>query len=67
MNWVSGADLVAAVSEAGGLGTLGPNSGADDITADVELTGERMRAQIRKVRNLTKARFAVNKHKHEEE
>jgi enoyl-[acyl-carrier protein] reductase II len=60
MNWVSGADLVAAVSNAGGLGTLGPNSGADSITADVELTGERMRDQIKKVRRLTGAPFAVN-------
>ena len=60
MNWVSGADLVAAVSEAGGLGTLGPNSGAKKITPDVELTGERMRDQIRKVRGLTRAPFAVN-------
>jgi enoyl-[acyl-carrier protein] reductase II len=60
MNWVSGADLVAAVSEAGGLGTLGPNSGAKKITPDVELTGERMRDQIRKVRGLTQAPFAVN-------
>ena len=60
MNWVSGADLVAAVSEAGGLGTLGPNSGAKKITPDVELTGERMREQIRKVRSLTRAPFAVN-------
>jgi enoyl-[acyl-carrier protein] reductase II len=60
MNWVSGADLVAAVSEAGGLGTLGPNSGAKKITPDVELTGERMRDQIRKVRGLTEAPFAVN-------
>jgi enoyl-[acyl-carrier protein] reductase II len=60
MNWVSGADLVAAVSNAGGLGTLGPNSGAEKITADVEITGERMRQQIRKVRSLTQAPFAVN-------
>ena len=60
MNWVSGADLVAAVSEAGGLGSLGPNSGADSITPDVELTGERMRNQIRKVKSLTQAPFAVN-------
>ena len=52
MNWVSGADLVAAVSNAGGLGTLGPNSGAKDITWDVELTAERMRDQIRMVRSL---------------
>ena len=60
MNWVSGAELVAAVSNAGGLGTLGPNSGADEITADVQLTGERMRDQIRAVRALTASPFAVN-------
>jgi enoyl-[acyl-carrier protein] reductase II len=60
MNWVSGADLVAAVSNAGGLGTLGPNSGAKDITSDIEITGKRMRDQIRKVRSLTPAPFAVN-------
>jgi len=60
MNWVSGAALAAAVSEAGGLGTLGPNAGAEDITTDVDLTGERTRAQIRKVRSLTRAPFAVN-------
>ena len=60
MNWVSGADLAAAVSNAGGLGTLGPNCGADTITTDVTLTGERMRAQIKKVRRLSRAPFAVN-------
>ena len=50
MNWVSGTDLAAAVSNAGGLGTLGPNAGADTITADIELTGQRLRSQIRKVK-----------------
>jgi len=60
MNWVSGADLAAAVSKAGGLGTLGPNAGADSITADVELTGERLRDQIQRVRSLTQKPFAVN-------
>jgi len=60
MNWVSGADLAAAVSNAGGLGTLGPNAGANAVTTDVELTGERLREQIRKVRTLTGAPFAVN-------
>lgn len=60
MNWVSGADLAAAVSNAGGLGTLGPNAGANAITTDVELTGERLREQIKKVRSLTRAPFAVN-------
>ena len=60
MNWVSGAELVAAVSNAGGLGTLGPNAGAKTITQDVGLTGERLRDQIKKVKSLTKAPFAVN-------
>jgi len=60
MNWVSGAELAAAVSKAGGLGTLGPNAGADRIAADVELTGERLREEIRKVRRLTSKPFAVN-------
>jgi len=60
MNWVSGAALAAAVSNAGGLGTLGPNAGADSITADVELTGERLRDQIKKTKSQTKNPFAVN-------
>jgi NAD(P)H-dependent flavin oxidoreductase YrpB (nitropropane dioxygenase family) len=60
MNWVSGARLVAAVSNAGGLGTLGPNAGAKTVTQDVMLTGERLRAQIREVKSLTKNPFAVN-------
>ncbi|MDY6856341.1 MAG: nitronate monooxygenase [Thermodesulfobacteriota bacterium] len=60
MNWVSGADLTAAVSNAGGLGTLGPNTGVDSIIEDVEITGERIRDQIKKVKNLTENPFAVN-------
>ena len=60
MNCVSGADLTAAVSNAGGLGTLGPNTGIDSIVEDVEITGERIRDQIKKVRSLTKKPFAVN-------
>lgn len=60
MNWVSGVDLAAAVSNYGGLGTIGPNAGADDITQDVEETAERYRVQIRKLKNLTQAPYAVN-------
>jgi len=60
MNWVSGADLVAAVSNAGGLGVLGPNAGSKDITRDVELTAERIRGQIRRTKELTKSPFGVN-------
>jgi len=60
MNWVSGAALTAAVSSAGGMGTLGPNAGADKINPDVEATGELTRQQIHKVRSLTDKPFAVN-------
>lgn len=60
MNWVSGPALVAAVSSAGGLGTLGPNAGSSDITHDVEQTGERIRQRIHAIRNVTDSPFAVN-------
>ncbi len=60
MNWITGADLAAAVSNAGGLGTLGPNAGARTLTKDVKETGERLRRQIRKVKTLTNKPFAVN-------
>lgn len=60
MAWVSNAEIVAAVSNAGGLGTLGPNAGARVVTADVAETGERLREQIKRVRELTERPFAVN-------
>jgi len=60
MNWVSGAELVAAVSNAGGLGTLGPNAGSKDKVWDVDETGERFRAQIKKIKGLTSLPFGAN-------
>lgn len=60
MNWATDARLVAAVSEAGGLGTLGPNAGVDTPTSDFKETGERMRRQIHLIRQLTDKPFAVN-------
>jgi enoyl-[acyl-carrier protein] reductase II len=60
MVWISGAELVAAVSNAGGLGIIGPNAGVKTITTDVAETGERLRREIGKVRNLTKKSFGVN-------
>jgi len=60
MAWVSNAEVVAAVSNAGGLGTLGPNAGARVVTTDVAETGKRLRAQIKRVRELTDRPFAVN-------
>ena len=60
MAWITDAVLAAAVSEAGGLGTIGPNAGCTTITPDVGETGERLRDQIRKCKELTDKPFAVN-------
>lgn len=60
MAWVTNAEMVAAISNAGGLGTLGPNAGSSSITRDPNETGERMRAQIKKVKSLTAKPFAIN-------
>lgn len=46
MNWISGADLVAAVSAAGGLGTLCPNAGQKTPCNDEKEVSERLRGQI---------------------
>lgn len=51
MGWVARADLVAAVSEAGGLGVVGAGSTMD---------GEQLRAEIRRVRELTDKPFGVD-------
>jgi enoyl-[acyl-carrier protein] reductase II len=60
MDWITDAGLVAAVSNAGGLGVLGPNAGQRTVTTSVAETGERLREQIRGVRALTTKPFGVN-------
>ncbi len=50
MIWVAGAELAAAVSEAGGLGLIGAGS----------MDGELLAAQIAKLRSLSDAPFGVN-------
>ena len=60
MLWITWAELAAAVSNAGGLGTVGLNSGATAPTKDLDVLGERLRGQIQQVRNLTDKPFAVN-------
>ena len=60
MAWITDAELAAAVSEAGGLGTIGPNAGSRVVTRDIVGTGERLREQIRRCRELTDKPFAVN-------
>ena len=60
MVWLTDAKLAAAVSEAGGLGSLGPNAGQTVVTRDAGETAERMREEIRKVRAATSKPFSVN-------
>lgn len=60
MTWITWAELVAAVSNAGGLGVLGPNAGERTVATDAVETGERLRRQIRKIKSLTKKPFGVN-------
>lgn len=60
MAWITDAGLAAAVSTAGGMGTIGPNAGMKQVTTDVKETGERLREEIRKCRSLTDRPFAVN-------
>ena len=60
MAWITSAQFLAAVSNAGGMGTLGPNGGQSKLTRDPIETAERMRREIRKIRNLTDKPFAVN-------
>ncbi len=60
MSWISDAVLAAAVSEVGGLGVIGPNAGAQTVTADVFETAQRLREQIRKTKSLTQKPFGVN-------
>jgi len=60
MIWIAWAEWGAAVSNAGGLGVIGPNAGETTLTTDVVETGERLRRQIRKVKSLTSKPFGVN-------
>lgn len=60
MAWITSAELVAAVSNAGGLGTLGTNAGQTEVSEDPETVYQRMCAEIIKTRELTDKPFALN-------
>ncbi|MGY3743415.1 NAD(P)H-dependent flavin oxidoreductase [Leuconostoc inhae] len=60
LNWLTNAELVGAVSEAGGLGVLGFNAGQDEILDTPEETKENMRKEIRKVREITNNPIGLN-------
>jgi enoyl-[acyl-carrier protein] reductase II len=58
--WLTDAKLVAAVSEAGCLGVLGPHAGQNSLPKDDVEKAERMREEIRKVKKLTSKPFGIN-------
>ena len=60
MFWLTDAKLVAAVSEAGGLGVLGAHAGQNSLPKDDTERAERMRQEIRKVKELTSKPFGIN-------
>lgn len=59
MNWVTDATFVAAVSNAGGLGILGPNAGQHQGYSP-EVTYQKMREEIQKTKSLTNKNFGIN-------
>ncbi|MFC6323160.1 NAD(P)H-dependent flavin oxidoreductase [Companilactobacillus baiquanensis] len=58
--WLTDAKLVSAVSNAGGLGVLGFNSGQRAVTRSLDTTIERMRSEINKVQAQTDNPFGLN-------
>ncbi len=60
MLWLTSPELAAAVSNAGGLGTLGVGAGSDAPQATREQANADFRDAIRRTRELTDAPFGVN-------
>ncbi|KOA69936.1 MULTISPECIES: NAD(P)H-dependent flavin oxidoreductase [Pantoea] len=59
MYFLTNATFVAAVSNAGGLGIIGPNAGQDTLPDSRFMALERMREQIRKTKQLTDKPFGA--------
>lgn len=60
MTWITSPELVAAVSNAGGLGVLGFNGGFEEGKATPEETAEEMRKAVRRTKELTDQPFGMN-------
>ena len=60
MNWINNAEMVAAVSNAGALGVLGPNSGPKVIDGRKVPTEERISSELARIRQLTTAPVGIN-------
>ena len=59
MSWVTNAEFVAVVSNAGGLGILGPHGSYTTNPSSMDEIIERMRNEIRKIKTLTDKPFAA--------
>lgn len=60
MSWLTDAKIVAAVSNSGGMGVLGPNAGRSEIIHGPKNISESMRKEIIKVKQLTSNSFGIN-------
>ncbi len=60
MAWITSPELVAAVSNAGGLGVLGTSAGSTEIVTTIDETVEEMRKAIRKTKSLTDKPFGIS-------
>lgn len=60
MAWITSSELVAAVSNAGGLGVLGTSADYTEIIKGIPENVEAMRKTIRKTRELTDKPFGIN-------
>jgi len=58
--WLTNAELAGAVSKAGGLGVLGFNAGQTESVYTVEETIDRMKNEIKKVREITDKPLGIN-------
>ncbi len=60
MAWITSSKLVAAVSNAGGLGVLGTSADSTELTSTIPETVEEMRKAIRRTKALTDKPFGIN-------
>ena len=60
MTWITSPEMVAAVSNAGGIGVLGFNAGFETGKATPEETAEEMRKIVRRTKELTSKPFGMN-------
>lgn len=60
MSWLTNAQFVAAVSNSGAFGILGPHAGQQESPHDPMIATEEMRNEIKKTRKLTNKPFGIN-------